>query len=67
MGFRAPLFCWWGERYGFSLTALGPKGRGVVTDPAWRTMTRLLKAAGVLADVAMPGEKGKDAPEEKKD
>lgn len=53
------LFCWWGDRYGFSLAKLGPAGAGVVSDPDWRVLSRLLKAAGVLADITPPGAKGK--------
>jgi hypothetical protein len=53
------LFAWWGDRYGFGIRDLGPAGAGVVTDPAWRKLSKLLKDAGVLAEVAMPDQKGK--------
>lgn len=53
------LFTWWGDRYGFGLRDLGPAGAGVVTDPVWRKLSRLLKDAGVLAEVPVPGQKGK--------
>jgi hypothetical protein len=53
------LFCWWGDRYGFGVRELGPAGAGVVTDPAWRTLARLLKSAGVLAETTIPGKKGR--------
>lgn len=53
------LFAWWGDRYGFGLRELGPAGAGVVTDPAWRVLARLLKDAGVLVELAMGGRKGR--------
>jgi hypothetical protein len=53
------LFCEWGDRYGFTIGRLGASGAGVVSDPAWRTLTRLLRDAGVLADTALPGQKGR--------
>ena len=52
------LFCWWGDRYGF-IRELGPTGAGVVSDPDWRVLSKLLKGAGVLAVIPLPGEKGK--------
>jgi hypothetical protein len=53
------LFAWWGDKYGFGVRELGPAGAGVVTDPSWRVLSKLLRAAGVLAEVSTPGEKGK--------
>lgn len=53
------LFCWWGDRYGFGIRELGPTGAGVVSDPDWRVLSKLLKGAGVLAEVTIPGRKGK--------
>ena len=53
------LFCWWGDKYGFGVRELGPAGVGVVTDPAWRVLSKLLKAAGVLAEVGIPGQRGR--------
>jgi hypothetical protein len=53
------LFCWWGDRYGFGIRELGPTGAGVVSDPDWRVLSKLLKGAGVLAEVAIDGRKGK--------
>ena len=45
--------------YGFGLRELGPAGAGVVSDPAWRTLSKLLKGAGVLAETTQPGSKGR--------
>ena len=53
------LFAWWGDRYGFGLRELGPSGAGVVSDPDWRRIVKMLKAAGVLADATLPGRKGR--------
>jgi hypothetical protein len=53
------LFAWWGDRYGFGVRELGPAGAGVVTDPAWRCLSKLLKGAGVLAELPIPGQKGR--------
>ncbi len=53
------LFAWWGDRYGFGIRELGAEGAGVVSDPAWRVLVRLLKGAGVLADVTLPGKRGR--------
>jgi len=36
------LFAWWGDMYGFGVRELGPAGAGVVTDPGWRALTKLL-------------------------
>jgi hypothetical protein len=55
----ARLFAWWGELRGFGLRDLGPAGAGVVTDPAWRAMVRLFKSAGILAERAAPGGRGR--------
>ncbi len=53
------LFCWWGDRYGFGIRDLGAKGAAVVSDPDWRRLSRLGKRAGVLAEVTLPGKKGR--------
>lgn len=53
------LFAWWGDRFGFGIRDLGPAGAGVVSDPAWRKLSKLLKDAGVLAEVVVPDQKGK--------
>lgn len=53
------LFAWWGDKYGFGIRELGPVGAGVVTDPAWRVLAKLLKDAEVLADITLPGKKGR--------
>ncbi len=53
------LFAWWGDRYGFGIRELGASGAAVVTDPAWRTLSKLLKDAGVLAEVTKPGQRGR--------
>lgn len=53
------LFCWWGDRFGFGMRELGPAGAGVVSDPAWRELAKLLKGAGVLAEMTVPGKRGK--------
>lgn len=53
------LFAWWGDRYGFGIRELGAEGAGVVSDPVWRRLSKLLKDAGVLAEVTIPGKKGK--------
>ncbi len=53
------LFAWWGDRYGFGIRDLGAEGAAVVSDPDWRTFTQLLKSAGVLAERALPGRKGR--------
>jgi hypothetical protein len=54
------LFCWWGDRYGFGIREIGPAptGAGVVSDPDWRILSKMLKGAGVLAEVSIPGKKG---------
>lgn len=53
------LFAWWGDRYGFGIASLGPAGARVVSDPDWRVLSKLLKEAGVLAEVAMDGKRGR--------
>jgi len=53
------LFCHWGDRYGFGIDHLGASGAGVVTDPAWRQFSKLLKDAGVLASRPIPGRPGR--------
>jgi hypothetical protein len=53
------LFAWWGDKYGFGMRELGPAGAGVVSDPAWRTLSKLLRGAGVLAEAPIPGKRGK--------
>ncbi|MCC6192075.1 MAG: hypothetical protein IT318_23850 [Anaerolineales bacterium] len=51
------LFGWWGSQYGFTRAEL--MARGVVTDPAYRRLAGVLKAAGVLGDVIVPGKPGR--------
>ena len=53
------LFCWWGDRYGFGIAKLGASGAAVVSDPAWRVLSKMLKGAGVLVDAPIPGQKGR--------
>jgi hypothetical protein len=58
-GHAVRLFAWWGDRHGFGIRDLGASGKAVVSDPDWRVLVKLLKDAGVLADAALPGKKGR--------
>lgn len=51
------MFAWWGTQYGFTRAAL--MALGVVTDPAYRVLAGVLKAADVLGDVVVPGKAGR--------
>lgn len=42
------LYVFWGDRFGFGIRDLGPKGVGVVSDPDWRRLNDRLVAKGVL-------------------
>ncbi len=53
------LFAHWGDRHGFGIREMGAAGAAVVGDPAWRTLSKLLKDAGVLAEVRRDGQKGR--------
>lgn len=53
------LFCWWGDMHGFGIREIGPAGAGVVTDPDWRTISAMLKAAGVLTVRSVAGPDGR--------
>lgn len=53
------LFAWWGDRYGFGVRDLAAAGAGVVTDPVWRDLSKLLKDAGALDEVRRDGQKGR--------
>ena len=51
------LFTWHGDRYGFGLREM--LAAGVVSDPGWRILRRLLVDAGILAERALPGRRGR--------
>jgi hypothetical protein len=53
------LFCHYGDMHGFGIAKLGASGAAVVSDPGWRVLSKMLKSAGVLADVPIPGQKGR--------